>query len=76
MPDKKVVEIPADGGYQYDLPKDWQEGISRIVKVEFPAGEETFEPGDYTIYKSPSGMKLHFFVLTPQAPFNIRITYA
>lgn len=76
MPDEKVVDIPADGGYQYDLPKDWQEGVSRIFKVEFPAGEEVLESGEYSIYKSPSGMKLHFFRLVPQAPFNIRITYA
>ena len=75
MSNKKVVDIPADGGYQYAMPNDWQQGISRMIRVEFPAGERILKPGDYSVYKSRSGVKLHFFRLIPQAPKNIRITY-
>ncbi len=74
----KVADIAGDGGYQYDLPNDWQEGFSYIVKVEYPASKQIpliLEPGDYSIYKSPSGLKLHFYTLVPLATETIRTTY-
>jgi hypothetical protein len=74
----KVADIAGDGGYQYDLPNDWQEGFSYIVKVEYPAGKQVpllLEPGDYTVYKTPTGLKLHFYSLSPLATETIRITY-
>ncbi len=32
----KVADIAGDGGYQYDLPNDWQEGFSYIANPAHP----------------------------------------
>ena len=74
----KVADIAGDGGYQYGLPTDWVEGFSSLIKVEYPAGKQVpliLEAGDYSIYKSPSGLKLHFYSLSPAETETIRITY-
>lgn len=78
-PQEKTAIISGDGGYQYDLPDDWQEGFSYIISVIYPADDilpRRLEAGDYAVYKSPGGLKLHFFQLTPQPTETIRITYA
>lgn len=73
-----VVDIAGDGSYQYDLPVDWQAGMSWMQRVEYPAGMRLplyLEADDYTIYKSTSGEKLLLVNHTPQASETLRLTF-
>jgi hypothetical protein len=77
-PQIKVADIAGDGGYQYDLPADWQEGISWLQRLEYPAGERVpvyLETDDYTVYKSAAGEKLLLVNHTPQTGETLRLTY-
>ncbi|MBI5789291.1 MAG: hypothetical protein HZA78_10595 [Candidatus Schekmanbacteria bacterium] len=74
----KVADIAGDGGYQYDLPQNWLEGFSGLISVEYPAGRQLpviLESGDYTVYKTPQGLKLHFYSFSPQIGESIRLNY-
>lgn len=72
---QKTHDIQGDGGYQYALPDDWVEGYSSVVGVECPIGKQ-LEPGDYSVYKHPSGkVVLHFFALSPKPSEIIKLTY-
>jgi len=37
-PARKTVEITGDDSDSYDLPKDWQDGLSQILTLEYPEG--------------------------------------
>lgn len=75
---EKTQEIQGNGDYRYFLPDDWQEGISSIISVVYPANDmlpRSLLPGDYCVYKSPSGLKLQFFAIAPAENEIIRIVY-
>ncbi len=77
-PRMRVADIVADGGYQYNLPTDWQAGVSWLQKVEYPTGKRApvyLEAADYSIYKSTVGEKLLLINHTPQAGEILRLSY-
>jgi hypothetical protein len=73
-----VADITGDGGYQYDLPGDWQAGFSWLRRVEYPLDQRPpvyLEAEDYVVYKSPVAEKILLINHTPQTGENLRLTY-
>ena len=86
-PLSRVEDITGDGTKSYDLaPIGYQKGVSRIVKIEFPAGEDPpikplIEDDDYLDgYEDPSKpvgerIRLLFITVTPVSTEKIRVTF-
>ncbi len=77
-PCEKVAEINGDGSYDYTLPNDWKDGVSIVIRVEYPAGERIpvyIEAEDWCIYDSGSDKKLRFLQYSPSSTEKFRLTY-
>jgi len=79
-PQVAVVERIGDGKtYDFTLPADWVEGFSRIVDIEYPAGEQIpqyLDPRAYGIYHDPTaGKVLRFYTFVPDANKKFRLRY-
>lgn len=73
-----AVEIPGDGGYDYDLPADWEEGFSSARQVEYPAGEQQpaiLDDNDWMLYQAAAAKKLRFLAESPATGDTILFTY-
>jgi hypothetical protein len=77
-PRELAAEIAGDGGYDYDLPDDWEEGFSGGRQVEYPAGQQQpiiLDDNDWMLYQAVAGKKLRFLACTPLANETILFTY-
>jgi len=77
-PRVRVVDIAGTGAYQYDLPADWVEGFSAVVRLEYPVGQRPpvyLEADDYMVYRDTSGEKLLLVSHLPQSGETLRLTY-
>jgi len=75
-----VSEYTGDGStYDFALPADWVEGFSRIVAIEYPAGEQTpqyLDPRLYDLYLDPTaGTVLRFLAYAPAEAKRFRLFY-
>ncbi len=73
-----VTDIPGTDVYDYDLPSGWVDKFSSIQEVEYPSGSrepEILDGERYTIYRTPTGLKLRFLEATPATSKTIRLTY-
>ncbi len=89
-PDTQTDDVTGDGGKYYGMAaslSSWEEGFSRIVKIEYPAADisadETptyLEPEDWQedYWKAVSGTQTRYLYLpnhSPAATETMRITY-
>jgi len=77
-PRERVFEFVGNGGYDYALPADFEEGFSSIVRVEYPAGERiprVLDPESYILYRDPTGLLLRFLDREPTAAETVRLFY-
>lgn len=77
-PQVLAAEIPGDGGFDYDLPQDWEEGFSAAGPVEYPAGEQQpaiLDDNDWILYQTKDGKVLRFLAGSPGATETILFTY-
>jgi len=77
-PREVTDDISADGGYSYTLPDLWVDGFSRIISVEYPAGEQDpafLEECDYGIYDDGSTKKLRFWNFSATSGYTIRLKF-
>lgn len=77
-PQEIALRVTGDGGYDYDLPEDWEEGFSSILSIEYPAGEQIpvfLDSVLYKIYKDETGSKLRFLINNPAATEEFILTY-
>ena len=70
----------AGDGVTFDLglPAGWQEGISTVRQIEYPAGQRVaifLEQADWVFYLAPSGKKIRLLDVTPDTGETTRITY-
>jgi len=76
-PKELVKDLAGDGTHDLALPAEWAEGFSQIRRVEYPIGdvpETLLEAADWTLYRSPTGLKLRLFEETPEATDTVRVT--
>ena len=71
----KMVEIAGTGSYQYSLPTDWQEEISKIKSIEYPRRGKFLTSADFTVFKAISGERLLLINHAPQVGETIWVTY-
>lgn len=74
----RFYDIGGDGGYDYDLPGDWLDQFSKILSVEYPAGNRSREfitPGDYEVIFNGAKWQLRFLADTPAVGNTIRLEY-
>ncbi len=77
-PRQVAAAIPGDGGHDYDLPEDWEEGFSAAQQVEYPAGQQQPvipDDNDWMLYKTADGKVLRFLAGSPAATETILFTY-
>jgi hypothetical protein len=70
----------AGDGVTFDLalPSGWQEGLSSIRQIEYPAGERQpvcLESEDWQFYLAPAGKKIRLASITPATGKTLRLTY-
>lgn len=73
-----AAEITGDGGFDYDLPDDWEEGFSEPRQVEYPAGQQQpvyADDNDWLLYQTTDGRVLRFMAYSPAATETILLTY-
>ncbi|MCX5888065.1 MAG: hypothetical protein NTY36_01270 [Deltaproteobacteria bacterium] len=73
-----AAQIAGDGGFDYDLPDDWEEGFSDVRQVEYPAGQQQPEipdDNDWLLYQTKDGKVLRFLAFSPSATETILLTY-
>ncbi|MCS6290354.1 MAG: hypothetical protein H8K10_15470 [Nitrospira sp.] len=72
-------DYPGDSStFDFALPTGWQEGISSIAQVEYPAGERLpafLESEAWQFYVAPSGKKIRLILLTPETGKSLRIVF-
>jgi len=74
----KIKDIVGDGGYDYNLPTDWEQSFSQIIAVEFPAGEQEpiyLSQEDYTIYETELNRKFRLIWESATSTQIIRLSY-
>lgn len=77
----KVQTITGDGSaYTFSHPSDWEDDVSRVLHVEYPAGEQDPEYVDANEYdgdrqQSTGTRKLHFFDLVLPNATTALVTY-
>jgi hypothetical protein len=78
-PREIVADIAGDGStYDLTLPATYIDGASRIVSVEYPAGERTplyVDANEWTIYRTSSTTKLRLVSSTPGTGQTVRVVF-
>lgn len=77
-PRESVVDIAGSGTYDLALPAEFLAGQSRIVRIEYPAGERHpryLEPDDWVLYRTASTSVLRLLAHTPATGETVRLTY-
>lgn len=79
VPREVVTDIAGDGStYDLTLPATYLDTTSRIVSVEYPAGERTpayVDANEWTIYRTSSTVRLRLLSITPSTGQTARVTY-
>lgn len=72
-------DYPGDGAtYDFALPIGWQDGVSTIPQIEYPAGErqpQWLEREDWIFYQTPVGKKFRLMTVTPDSGKTMRVTF-
>mgnify|MGYP001041390835 CR=1 FL=1 len=78
-PRQVVVDLIGDGSTSaFSLPSPFDSASSIVLAVEFPAGRRPAEylpPGDWVLYRAPSGVQLRLERATPGAGEVVRVTF-
>lgn len=73
-------DYAGDGAtFDFALPTGWQEGISFVSKVEYPAGQRQpayLEADAWQFYVAPAGKKIRLMSITPAAGHSLRIVFS
>jgi hypothetical protein len=73
-----VAELEGDGGYDYALPAEYDEGFSVVAQVEYPAGRrqpELVDRLDWRVIRTPAGTVLRFLRDTPREGERIWVPF-
>ncbi len=73
-----VADVPGSGSHDCDLPPDWVDGFSDILRVEYPVGRipaNIIDGHDYLVYATPTGKKLRITLATPDSDELVRQLY-
>ncbi|HNP80131.1 MAG TPA: hypothetical protein PKN47_01610 [Nitrospira sp.] len=70
----------AGDGATFDLalPTGWQDGLSTIRQIEYPAGQRIpslLQNDDWGFYVAPAGKKIRLLSITPSTGETTRVTY-
>ncbi len=70
----------AGDGTTYDLtlPTGWQDGVSTVQQIEYPAGQRQpiyLEADAWQFYLAPAGKKIRLVSITPSTGTTLRLTY-
>jgi hypothetical protein len=75
----KYSERTGDGGFDYAVPDDWLEGLSRVLSIEYPVGassEQTWVDADnHTLVNKAGSWYIRFLAHTPAATETFRLEY-
>ncbi|MCK4536688.1 MAG: hypothetical protein KAT93_06720 [Desulfuromonadales bacterium] len=77
-PKASVADLAGDDSHDLDLPGDWVDELSSITQVEYPVGDipaTLLDADKWTLYQSPTGIKLRLFYDTPDTGDSVRVTY-
>ncbi len=77
-PRRVVVDVDGDGGFDYVLPAPFDAAFSRVLEVEYPAGQRQrcmVDRLDWELYEAPAGPALRFLVDTPAVGETIRVMH-
>lgn len=77
-PRKVVVDVAGDAGYDYTLAAPFDAEFSKLLEVEYPAGQRPrsmVDRLDWTLYTAPDGTKLRFLADAPAVGETIRVTH-
>jgi hypothetical protein len=76
-PKEIVKDCAGAGSHDVALPAEWVEGFSAIRRVEYPVGaipETLLDPGDWYLYRTPTGLALRLPDALPAASESVRLT--
>ncbi|MDA8137987.1 MAG: hypothetical protein M0036_04965 [Desulfobacteraceae bacterium] len=76
-PSELILDVQGAGIHDVNLPDQWVDGFSQVLKVEFPIGEipEALIADDaWRIYRAPDGPVLRLIDETPLATASLRLT--
>lgn len=77
-PKELVVDAPGDGSHDVALPETWVAEFSRLLRVEYPAGEVPeviLSAQRYRLYQAPTGRVLRLLDETPAADESVRLAF-
>lgn len=77
-PATRTVDVAGNNAHDYDLPADWVDGFSDIMKIEYPMGQspaQFMDRNDWTYYDDPAGVKLRLIVDTVPVSESFRMTF-
>lgn len=72
-------DISGTGGHDLTLPAGWCAEFSTLVSIEYPVGnvpESLLDGDEWTIYQSPTGLKLRLIDAVPPATETVRVLYS
>ena len=74
-----ITDLSGDGvTYEYTLPTGFVDGLSRVLSIEYPAGERPsvmLDPAHLEVYRTTSTTKLRFVAITPASGEAARVTF-
>lgn len=80
LPRELVADVSGDGAtYDLTLPSGYLDGFSRVIRVEYPAGERQasyLDANGYRVYRTAASAKLRLDAVTPGSGETVRITYS
>ncbi|HQV45030.1 MAG TPA: hypothetical protein PK478_01995 [Nitrospira sp.] len=80
VPRSIIVDITGDGSaYDFALPAGFVDGASRVLSIEYPAGEQSpvmLDPSRLTIYRTASTSTLRFLDMTPGSGIVARLSFS
>lgn len=75
-PRKLVEDVTADGSTWLDLPESWQDGISALVSLEYPVGEDPLSYlEEFDIYQGPEAEQIYLHGEAPADGAAVRATF-
>lgn len=74
-----IADLVGDGAtYEYTLPTGFVDGFSRVLTLEYPAGQRPatlLDPAHLEVYRTATTTKLRFVEITPASGETARVTF-
>ena len=75
-----IADLAGDGStFEYALPTGFVDGLSRVLTLEYPAGQRPaalLDPAHLEVYRTATTTKLRFVEITPASGETARVTFA